>query len=389
MSAPSASHPSLAPPPASDDAALGLGAPEAPPRAAGRRATLVAFLHLAVLCGFGLAQPLFDLLGRNPEFFAARGSGAGEVLVVALALVVAPPAVLIALELLAGLLGARVRVGLHLGFVAVLASLVALQVLKRVAPAAGMELVVIAAVLGGLAGWAYARVAGVRSFLTVLAPAPLVFAVLFLVVSPVSRLTLPGAEVARAQPVSAKAPVVMVVFDELPLTSLLDRRGRIDDELYPNFAALARRATFFRNATTLSDQTTKAVPAILSGKRPDPGGSQSSVSGPLPIAEDYPNNVFTLFGKRYRRNVSEEVTTLCPEDLCAPERPALSRARSLSSISASSICTSCCPRRPARGCRRSVRHGASSPARPAPRASGSRRRRRRAGPSASTSSWPG
>ena len=332
MSAPSTSHPSPASDRSTEEARAGRPGPEAATRSASNRATLVAFLHLAALSGFALAQPLFDLLGRNPEFFATRGSGAGDVLALGLALVLIPPTLLILLELAAGALDARLRVGQHLAFVALLALLLVLQALKRIAPAGGVVLVAIAVVLAVAAAVVYARLAGVRSFLTVLAPAPLVFLVLFVVVSPVSALILGGTDEARAQPVQAQAPVVMVVFDELPLASLLDARGRIDAKRYPSFATLARDATFFRNATTLSDQTTKAVPAILGGQRPDAGGERSSVSGALPIARDYPNNVFTLFGKRYRRNVSEEVTTLCPEDLCRAERaPVVARARSLAS----------------------------------------------------------
>jgi hypothetical protein len=38
--------------------------------------TAWAFAHLAVLSTFALAQPLFELLRKNPEFFAARGSPA-------------------------------------------------------------------------------------------------------------------------------------------------------------------------------------------------------------------------------------------------------------------------------------------------------------------------
>ena len=54
------------------------GAPRpAPGRTAGRRRQgrrCWDFAHLAVLWAFALAQPLFNLLGKNPEFFAARGA---------------------------------------------------------------------------------------------------------------------------------------------------------------------------------------------------------------------------------------------------------------------------------------------------------------------------
>ncbi len=67
---------------------------EAPKQAgAGLQATSLpwAFLHLAVLTAFALGQPLFDLLGKNPEFFAARGSSAGDIVTFALLVVVGPP----------------------------------------------------------------------------------------------------------------------------------------------------------------------------------------------------------------------------------------------------------------------------------------------------------
>ncbi|MEJ7714619.1 MAG: hypothetical protein WKF40_02475 [Thermoleophilaceae bacterium] len=36
--------------------------------------------HIAALSTFALAQPLFDLLGKNPEFFAARGSAPWDII---------------------------------------------------------------------------------------------------------------------------------------------------------------------------------------------------------------------------------------------------------------------------------------------------------------------
>ena len=59
--------------------------------------------HIAVLSAFALSQPLLDILGRNPTFFAVRDSSGTEVVLFALALVLVPPAVLIGAELLVGL----------------------------------------------------------------------------------------------------------------------------------------------------------------------------------------------------------------------------------------------------------------------------------------------
>ena len=271
----------------------------------GRRA-----LELAVLCAFAVAQPLFDLLGRNPEFFAVRGSPGVDIVLFASGLVLLPPLVLTGIEALAGLAGPRVQDAAHAVLVALLGALIAIQVVKRAgALPTGVELAL--ALAAGLAlTWALvvrrARVA--RTSLTVLAPVPVLFLVLFLFGSPVKQLV--PAQQAKAATAGARAgaPVVMVVFDEFPLTSLLGPDGRIDPVRYPNFATLAGRSTWYSRATTVSDETTHAVPAILDGHRPH--------EGELPTLAHHPQNLFTLLGGSYRANIAEEATWLCPRELC-------------------------------------------------------------------------
>jgi Sulfatase len=65
---------------------------------------------------------------------------------------------------------------------------------------------------------------------------------------------------------AAKPNVVVMIFDEFPSTSLLGKNHRVDAARYPNFAALARGSTWFRNATSVSDTTFSAVPSILDGR---------------------------------------------------------------------------------------------------------------------------
>ena len=88
--------------------------------------------------------------------------------------------------------------------------------------------------------------------------------------------------------VAANTPVVVVVFDELPLASLLDEHLEIDAARYPNFAGLAAGAYWFRNATSVSESTIHAVPAILSGRMPD--------LNLLATAGDHPDNLFSWLG---------------------------------------------------------------------------------------------
>jgi hypothetical protein len=108
----------------------------------------------------------------------------------------------------------------------------------------------------------------------------------------------------------APRTIVMLVFDELPLTSLMGPGGRIDAERYPAFARLARRANWYRGATAVHDSTALAVPAMLDGRYPRAGVRSDAYS--------HPANLFTLLAPSYEVNASEEATSLCPTSLCEP-----------------------------------------------------------------------
>ena len=300
--------------------------PRTEPRG-GPESLLVAGAHLAVLSGFALAQPLFELLADNPEFLAARGSTSAEIVFFAVCLTLVPPALLLLVEALLGLLDPRLRAGAHLVFAALLSALVAIQALEKATELSSPLLVVLALLMGAALAGAYALLRPIASFLTVLTPAPLVFLALFLFVSPVSKLTLASEAKADPSVPRSQTPVVMVVFDELPLISLLDARGGIDADRYPNFAALARDSTWFRNTTAIHGSTSMAIPAILDGKHP-------SEDRRLPTASQHPNSLFTLLGRSHRLIVREEATSLCPRRLCHDERldePFLRRIESLGS----------------------------------------------------------
>ena len=58
--------------------------------------------QLLAASGFALAQPLFDLLGKNAEFFAVRGSTPGDIVLFALVVTFGPALVLLAVEVVVG-----------------------------------------------------------------------------------------------------------------------------------------------------------------------------------------------------------------------------------------------------------------------------------------------
>jgi hypothetical protein len=267
-----------------------------------------------VLWAFAFAQPLFEVLSDNAAFFAIRGSEPTDIVVFAIGLVLLPPLVLTAVETVATAVSPELGRGLHLAIVGLLLAVLALQVLDRLpGDPPGPVLIALAVVASGLAATIYARARPVRSALTLLAPAPLLFLAVFLFVSPVSRLVFPSEGGAQVADVPVGHPIVMVVLDQFPLPTLLSGDGSIDAERYPNFAALARGSYWFRNTAATSDLTELAVPAILTGVRPDPSD--------LPILHDHPDNLFTLLGRSHDLHVTETVTHLCPRALCRVSRP--------------------------------------------------------------------
>ena len=273
---------------------------------------LWSYLELAVLWTFAVAQPLFDLLKDNPEFFAARGSSGFDVISFAVLLVVVPPLILLAAELLIGLAGSQARHWAHVVLLGALAALIAAQALKKAFDASDLILIVLSLAIGAALAALYARAEPVRSFLRVLSPAPLVFLALFLFTNPISKLAFPDEAQARSIGGVTQAPIVVVLLDELPVNTLLDDRGRIDAVRYPGFGELARNATWFKNAYTVYDSTERAQPAIMDGNLP--------AEDKLPTSSDHPNSIFSLFGKTHRMLVSEEATTVCSRDICTDDR---------------------------------------------------------------------
>jgi hypothetical protein len=284
-----------------------------------------SYLNLAVLWCFAVAQPLFDLLKDNPEFFAARGSSGFDIISFSVLLVVLPPALLLGIELLVGIAGRGPRRTAHVVLIAGLATLIAAQALKKLIDAADIVLIVGSVAIGVAAALLWLRAEPVRSFLNVLSPAPLVFLALFLFSGSISELAFPDEASARTIGGVTQSPIVVVLLDELPITTLLDADGELDRERYPGFAELADSSTWFKNAYTIYDSTERAQPAIMDGNLPE--------EDLQPISGDHPNSIFSLFGKTHRMNVSEEATSVCSRDICTDERLEESYPDRISSMS--------------------------------------------------------
>ena len=270
--------------------------------------------QLLAASGFALAQPLFDILGKNAEFFAAHSSTPGDIVLFALAVTFGPALVLLAIELFAGAFSPRAAFALHLVFIGFLSAVFGVQLLKRSGLDGTTALIVGAIAIGLAVALAVWRLAAARGFLTLLGAAPLVFLAVFLFGTPVHTLVFSSTS-ARAATGAIKhpVPVVFLLLDEFPTISLEGPDGNIDAGRFPNFARLAQSTLWFRNMTTVASSTTVAVPALLTGQFPKKGS--------LPVVQDHPNNLFTLLARRYRMHVVETQTELCPRRLCKRKQP--------------------------------------------------------------------
>ncbi len=278
-----------------------------------RRALYFWALHVAGLWSIGVVQPIFDVLGNNPEFFVAHNTRGRDLIGLILGLCVAAPLCIVTLTLLATRIGRRCYQAMTWTALALLVTAVALPILKRSFDLDTMETFAVAGMVGAIAASGYLVFSPLRLFATFLSLATVVVPIVFLFQSPILSI-FSSNDQAPLPDVTFETtpPIVMLVFDQLPLPSLLDRESQIDETLYPHFAELSRNTSWFRNASAVGTLTQEALPSLLTGNYPE--------TGRLPTMAGYPSNVFTLLGSTYRVEGFESLTQLCPETICRPRR---------------------------------------------------------------------
>ncbi len=274
-------------------------------------------LHVLALSSLGLAHPLFDVLGRHPTFFVTHRSSWIDIAALVAVVCVVVPGCLLALAVALARLGPRwaeVARAAAVGLAVAPTASIACRGL-------GLAQAPLALFAGALAALAYARADQARSFATALTPALLVVPALF-VGSTAVRQAVTSPPLVEVPPATATRPVIVLVFDALPTRSLVDA-GAVDASRFPNFAALAREARWFRNATTVHDYTAEAVPAILTGVRPT--GDERA-----PTVSEHPRSLFTLLGGAWEIVAHEDITALCPPALLSPRVPGVALRSRLS-----------------------------------------------------------
>lgn len=279
-------------------------------------------LHVGTLASLSVAQPVLDLLSQQPEFLVSRQVGVLEGSFLIVLLILAVPGLMVTGTCLLGW-ATGARRWFRSSGIGLFVALLGLLVLKTVKPDAGILLAGAVGLLAGSMTLVYDRSPTARGYLTLLSPAMLIVPALFLTNSSVQRILNPETpQGAALESGKTETPIVMVVFDELPLQSLLDRRGEIDSVRFPNFSEFAEDATWFRSAATVSPSTQYAVAAMLTGNLPEPDRTARPTLG------DYPDNLFTWLRNSHRLNVFESTTHLCP----APPGQTSANLRSLSRL---------------------------------------------------------
>ncbi len=274
----------------------------------------IRFIHLLVLSAFTTAQPIYDLLSRHPEFLPAHQSEPVDILLLTLVLsLLLPGAAVLVVRSLARV-HPQLGAGTYLALLGLLTAGLVLQALKKL-PAPEAAALILSLLCGAGFVFAYCRVSVIRTYLSYLIPAVVLFPLLFLLDSEIRKLILPEPDSEVRIGSGATAPVVMVIFDEFPLISLLNGRREIDSNLFPNLADLAENSYWFRNATTNNESTLLSIPVILSGSLP------RQRPFPLPLSREYPRNLFSLLSGSHDLRIRENVTGLNPRRAPAPFFP--------------------------------------------------------------------
>ena len=278
----------------------------------GRSCRWTQALALAGAISMSFSQPLFDVLAKNTGLLTAHGLTETNLITFAVVIGAAVP-LAFALSFLvldrAGSLGTA--------YAAVVFSIAGasftLLCLRRFLPlffSTAWYALPIATALGLLVSGLLMSKPPARQFVGLLAIGVFMFPAMFLnhsAITPLLEDQDSGApELATALD---QRPVVVLVFDELPVSTLVTLDEQIDGDRFPNFAALASTSTFYRRTLAASESTTYAIPSMLTGRVPRVTAE--------PVAANYPNNLFRWFGASgYDLIVSESLSRLCPDDLC-------------------------------------------------------------------------
>ncbi len=267
------------------------------------------FFHIFVLTGLALS-PLYGVLSAEPNFFLAHRSEPMDFIVLTGMISFVFPFVLATVVTLVLYFSGRKQTLAIKIFITFFAALVLLPIVKKFTAGSIPGTVILVVSIGLAFSLAYCKFSGPKLFLNYISPAILFFPVFFFFAPQIFVLVVPEytqADYPRGS-ISSDAPVVFVLLDEFPLSSILNEDLLIDKHAFPNFSRLANISHWFRNTSANFAWTGHANMSILTGVE------QKNAS--LGTYRYFPNNLFTLLGHDYQVEAYESALRLCPPHIC-------------------------------------------------------------------------
>lgn len=267
-------------------------------------------VHLT-LWTVAIAQPLLGLYGDNLAVFTTARIDGFSVLVFALVVLLGPALVVSVIDAIVTMAVPRVGEAVHHGLVFVGAWAVVSVVARSISSGAWVVDAAFTAVVAVALTFLYVRRSVVRTWARWMAGlAPVVLVAFILAAWPVISPGGPGG-VAAAQ--SGDIDVVWLQLDEAPLFPLMTTDGSVNERRFPGFAKLASVSTWYRDAVSVSQRTSVAVPSMLTGRSPD--------YSLQPVLSDHPRNILTLVRDTMELDVVEEASRLCAGGWCEADAP--------------------------------------------------------------------
>lgn len=266
-------------------------------------------LSLLTLFGIAVAHPIYDLLVRSDHatFLVAHQAESADIfLLVALSSLVLPlglAGLIWLIRLVSPMLGWLLFLGIFFLFS------LSLMVMfgKTLLPELGWAGLLACAVLAATGAVLFASYRAFRFFFCLMSPVVVIAPMLFLMHPSIQNITsqtelLDAFDMDQGNELPH---IVFIIFDELPLVSLLDENRSIDRERFPNFARLSDNSTWYRNTNTIHYSTRFSIPSMLTGTDHWEHFGRANVNRPrvMLARESFPDNLFSLLENTHQQFV--------------------------------------------------------------------------------------
>jgi len=267
----------------------------------------IAYLHVFALFSLAVSHPLYSVLAQPDHlpFFTAHQSRNIDMGLFILTFSIALPGTLCLVLGIMRLLSKRLASGLFLIIMLTLLFTAQVPLTENWLVANSKFNPVLPAITAVTAVLLYVYFQWARTFLTIMSAAIILSPLLFLASPSIrSYMATPDARDFSFTTRGENQPnIVMIVFDELPLNSLLEENHLIDAVRYPNFHRLSKNSTWFRNTTTTHYATTGAIASLLVGDEFPRYLTRVHRGKPVTSAvldrSNAPDNLFSLLENHY------------------------------------------------------------------------------------------